>query len=39
MPEVEAIDRFRIVFGDTFLPISDNYKDEVQIFFDQHTLA
>lgn len=39
MPEVEAIDRFRIVFGETFLPISDNYKDELQIFFDQHTLA
>lgn len=39
MPEVEAIDRFRIVFGDMFLPISDNYKDELQFYFDQHTLA
>ena len=39
MPEVEAIDRFRIVFGDVFLPISDNYKDELQFYFDQHTLA
>ena len=26
MPEVRSIDRFRIVFGDVFIPISDNYK-------------
>ena len=30
MPEVRSIDRFRIVFGDIFIPISDNYKEEVQ---------
>ena len=29
MPEVRSIDRFRIVFGDIFIPISDNYKEEV----------
>ena len=39
MPEVRAIDRFRIVFGDVFIPVSDNYKDEVQKYLDQHTLA
>ncbi|MBR1389224.1 MAG: response regulator transcription factor [Prevotella sp.] len=39
MPEVRTIDRFRIVFGDVFIPISDNYKDEVQQYLDQHTLV
>lgn len=39
MPEVRSIDRFRIVFGETFIPISDNYKEEVQQYLDQHTLA
>ena len=29
MTEVRSIDRFRIVFGDEFLPISDNYKQSV----------
>ena len=39
MPEVKTIDRFRIVFGDMFIPISDNYKEEVQQYLDQHTLV
>ena len=39
MPEVRTIDRFRIVFGDVFIPISDNYKEEVQQYLDKHTLA
>ena len=39
MPEVKAIDRFRIVFGDLFIPISDNYKEQVQAYLDNHTLA
>jgi DNA-binding LytR/AlgR family response regulator len=39
MPEVRTIDRFRIVFGDIFIPISDNYKEEVQQYLDKHTLA
>ena len=39
MPEVQSIDRFRIVFGETFIPISDNYKEEVQQYLDQHTLT
>ena len=39
MPEVRSIDRFRIVFGDIFIPISDNYKDEVQQYLDMHTLS
>ncbi len=39
MTESYVIDRFRIVFGDTYIPISDNYKDEVQAYFDQHTLV
>ena len=39
MPEVLLVDRFRIVFGDVMVPISENYKEEVQTYFDQHTLA
>lgn len=39
MPEVRSIDRFRIVFGDIFIPISDNYKEEVQQYLDTHTLS
>ena len=38
MPETTLIDRFRIVFGDVYVPISENYKEEVQAYFDQHTL-
>lgn len=39
MPEVTTIDRFRIVFGDLFIPISDNYKEQVQMYLDNHTLV
>ena len=39
MPEVRSIDRCRIVFGDVFIPISDNYKEEVQQYLDTHTLS
>jgi hypothetical protein len=31
--------RFRIVFGDEYIPISDSYKDDVQQYFDEHTLV
>ena len=39
MSETPLVDRFRIVFGETFIPISENYKDEVQYYFDMHTLV
>lgn len=39
MSEVPLIDRFRIVFDDAYIPISENYKEEVQQYFDQHTLV
>lgn len=39
MTETPLVDRFRIVFGDTFIPVSDNYKEEVQQYLDQHTLV
>jgi len=39
MSKVEQIDRFRIVFGQEYIPISDSYKDDVQQYFDQHTLV
>ena len=39
MPKATQIERLRIVFGDQYIPISDSYKDEVQQYFDQHTLV
>ena len=39
MTETQLVDRFRIVFDDVYIPISDNYKEEVQSYFDSHTLA
>ncbi len=39
MPKVEAVDHFRIIFGNLYIPISDSYKEEVQHYFEQHTLT
>ena len=39
MAAANAIDRFRIVFGEQYIPISDTYKDDVQQYLDEHTLA
>ena len=39
MNKITVIDRFRIVFGDVYIPISDSYKEEVQTYFDRHTLV
>lgn len=39
MPKVESVDRFRIVFGDTYIPISDTYKDVTQEYINTHTLS
>ena len=39
MSETPLVDRFRIVFGETYIPVSENYKDDVQNYFDMHTLV
>jgi len=39
MTETPLVDRFRIVFGETYIPVSENYKDDVQSYFDMHTLV
>ena len=39
MPSVHIIDRQRITFGEEVIPISENYKDGVLRFLDEHTLA
>lgn len=39
MNKVPLVDRLRVVFGNTYIPISDSYKDTVLAFFDKHTLA
>ena len=38
MTKIKAIDHFRIVFGEDYLPISDSYKDKVLGYLDKHTL-
>ncbi len=38
MTKIKAIDHFRIVFGEDYLPISDSYKDKVLAYLDKHTL-
>ena len=39
MPEVRTIDRLRIVFGDVFVPITENYRERVMSYLDSHTIA
>ncbi|MDO4160661.1 MAG: LytTR family DNA-binding domain-containing protein [Prevotellaceae bacterium] len=38
MSKVDLIDRGRMVIGETFIPISESYKDVVQNYIDSHTL-
>lgn len=38
MSLIPMVDRFRIKFGDTYIPISDSYKTVVQEYFEAHTL-
>lgn len=38
MSKVTTIDRFRMVFGEEYLPISESYKDAVQMYLDSHTM-
>ncbi|MBR5656794.1 MAG: response regulator transcription factor [Prevotella sp.] len=39
MPKVKLVDKFHIAFVDKMIPISDTYKDEIQNYFDSHTLS
>ena len=39
MPKVELVDRFRIVIGDQYLPISESYKNEMLKYIDSHSLV
>ena len=38
MSKVQSIDRFRFVFGNTYIPISESYKDVVNDYLNMHTL-
>jgi len=38
MTKIKTIDRFRIVFANEYIPISDSYKDDVLKYLDSHTL-
>lgn len=39
MNKIKLVDRFRVVFDNEFLPISESYKDDVQDYLDKHTLS
>ena len=40
MPKVSSVDRLRLVVGpELYIPISDNYKDDVMNYIEQHTLT
>lgn len=39
MTEAPVIERFRILFEDKVVPISDNFKDDVQNYLDIHTVG
>ena len=39
MSKAQSIDRFRIVFGQEYIPITDSYKEDVLQYFDLHTLV
>lgn len=36
--KIQMVDRGRIVFGKNFIPVSDNYKQDVQNYLNTHTL-
>ncbi len=38
MNKIEVVDRLRVVFGNTYIPISDSYKETVMNYIDNHTL-
>lgn len=39
MPLADSIDRMRIVFGDTFIPVSDSYKEVTLQYISEHSLS
>jgi DNA-binding LytR/AlgR family response regulator len=39
MPKAEIVERFHILFGEQKIPISESYKEDVQEYFDAHTLS
>lgn len=39
MTKIKMVERGRIVFGDTYIPISDSYKLNVEQYLDDHTLS
>lgn len=39
MTQVSIIDRYRIIFGEKVVPISDNYRDEILGYLSHHTMG
>jgi DNA-binding LytR/AlgR family response regulator len=38
LSKIETVERSRIVFGKTYIPVSDQYKDKFQEFLDKNFL-
>ena len=38
MTKIQCVDRFRLVFDDMMIPISENYQEDVVAYFEEHTL-
>jgi hypothetical protein len=38
LDRIETIERFRIVFGNIYIPVSDQYKEPFQKFLDENFL-
>ena len=38
LEKIDTIERSRIVFGKTYIPVSDQYKDKFQEFLDKNFL-
>ena len=39
MPDAPTIDRYHIIFGKKIIPISNNFRDDVQAYIDNHTVG
>lgn len=39
MCKIQGVDKFRLVFNDTMIQISDSYKDAISNFLDKHTIS
>lgn len=39
MNKIDAVDRLRIVVGDTYIPVSESYKNNIMAILDEHSIT